>query len=602
MKLQRRIALEAQADTLRASISSEAGVDRGEFVEVLSHDPAAVDLSRAKDGLPWLFDHRTDRPIGRAHDVRLDGKRLVAELEPGTHPDAEMARSLLETGHRELSIGYIVTEWQQEGTLMSGKPLMVATRWTPFEVSLVSVPADAGIGVGRSLHLPKKGNAMQTPNTPQHMTRSQRRGEASAHDLQTIAAIGEQFRAHGGVELAMEAMRQGDNLAVFRERLMDKLASFSRPTGDYGSSYQTRSFSLAAAIASHLDPASGIGGYEREISQELTRSSGVRSEGLMVPMSAIFGGMHRSMNLQRNLFTGTPSLGGSTVQTTIDGTMFVDVLRAKSQVVNLGARVLTGLSDTLSMPRKTAATTVGWVTETGQVASSDPATDNVTLAPKRVGAYTDVSRQLMIQAAVDVENMITTDLAESILLEVDRVALLGTGASNMPRGILSTSGVGTVVGGTNGATLNYSHILDLEKVVAAANAQVDVTSCGYIINPATRAFLKRTPKVAGNVTVAIMDDDPPSRDGVFALNGYAAAVTTKLSAAGTKGTVKDLSTLVFGDWSQLVIGQFGPGVELIVDQFSLAREGQVRIVAHLFVDVAVRHPESFSYMTDAATA
>ena len=441
------------------------------------------------------------------------------------------------------------------------------------------------------------------------MSRSQRRAGRQVEDAErercsTITAIGKELRNYGVDELVGDAIHDGISIAHFRERAMTRIRERDgRPSAEIRVTSRDRSgggYSLVRAVQSLTDPAGFMrsAGFEREISQELQQRSNVKSSGLIVPMAALFGRMHIDLQKRGMLTSGA---GGSSVDEYIDGAMFADVLRARSAVVALGARVLPGLSSDLAIPRKTAATTASWLTEVGPAASTDPTMDNVTLRPKRIGAYTDVSRQLVIQSSVDMESLIQRDLAETLLLEQDRVALFGTGAGNQPTGVASTVGIGSVVGGPNGLALAYTHILALESTVAGANAMLDIGACGYAINPATRAKLKRTAKITGEVSDPIMGDDLPDANGLAPLNGYRCAVSTQLPGNGTKGSGTNLSTVIFGDWSQLLIGQFGAGVELVVDPYTLASTGQVRITANLFCDIAVRHAESFAVMTDAIT-
>jgi HK97 family phage major capsid protein len=214
----------------------------------------------------------------------------------------------------------------------------------------------------------------------------------------------------------------------------------------------------------------------------------------------------------------------------------------------------------------------------------------------------EVTKQLIIQSSLAIEQILREDLTETLLAEVDRVTLVGLGTSNQPRGITNVSGVAAVVGGTNGAQLAWAHVLDLEKAVANANGIVNPAAMGYAINPSTQSWAKRTVKVAGTDTLMI-GDTPIDARGLTVLNGYKCAVSTHLPSNGTKGTANAVcSTVLFGDFSQAIVGFFGNGVDLVVDPLSLAVNGMVRIVANLYVDVAVRRANSFATMTDALTA
>lgn len=646
----RRGSVSAASDalTFESSLSSEEPVKRWGALEVLDHVPGAVDLARAKDGLPLLLNHDQNQLVGRVENVRLENRKLRGTLRFFETQAGQDARRLLQGGHREVSIGYHILEHRPER--QGNADVIRVSRWAVLEASIVAVPADPSIGVQRSAQLPfSKGlptmdsqieNGTAHDGAPEtQLSRSQRRAVQGTQqeelfrrdEILAMAKIGIR-NSDGRVTLddAERAIAEGHSLDRFRQFIFDRIQTRSTDTrgfvtrGDqplsladpeaiernYARDAQSREwgalvggYSLSRAVLSQTDPSAymRLAAREAEVSQELARRSAVKTQGMLVPMEALFG---RQMNAahQRALSVGTSTAGGNTVQSTIATELFADVLRSRTIAGTLGAQILTGLSDTMVIPRKTATATAAWLTETGAAGASDLATDTVTLSPKRIGAYTDVSRQLLIQSSMAMEQIVRKDLSDSILVELDRVAMFGTGASQQPRGVANTSGVGAVIGGTNGAQLTWAHILELERVVAAANGFTDMRTVGYALNPSTRSWLKRTLKVAGVGSDLIMGDVPVDELGLSGLNGYKCAVSTLVPSNGTKGTSSGVcSSLIFGDWSQVFIGQFGPGVELIVDAFSMAKTGQVSIVANLFADVGVRYGASFAVMSDGLT-
>lgn len=630
--LTRRFELRADAhgEIYSASLSSEAPVQRDFGTEVLDHSPHAIDLSRAHDGLPLLFNHDLQQLVGRVEQIRIIGRRMRGALRFFDTAPGREARTVVDAGHREVSVSYEILETRPEAN-----GVVRVTRWRPFEASVVSVPADASVGIGRSATLERTPTMTieQTPD-PEILSRSQRRAANV-----TVAAVqveaderieAERLRVRAVTNMAranqvpadtlQRAINSGMSVEQFSAGVLELLRQrsentqvFNLPAASFGSSdgptHQQREwsalasgFSVTRAIQAQIDPATYMrsAGREAEVSRELARNSPLPSAATLVPLAAFFAPMLRAY--QRSLSVGTATAGGHTVQTTIDASLFADALRSRMITAALGARVLPGLDANLVIPRKTATTTAGWLTETGTASSTDPAFDQLTLSPKRIGAYTDLSKQLLVQSSLAMEEVVQQDLSATILVELDRVAMLGAGSSNQPRGIINTSSIGSVVGGTNGAQVAWSHVLDLEKAVAAANAQVSLGSCGYAINPATRGWLKRTLKVSGVGTPLIMGDDAVDQNGLTALNSYRCGVSTLLPSNGTKGSSSSVcSTIIFGDWSQLFVGMFGSGVELIVDPYTLAATGQVRITANLFADVAVRYAASFAAMTDALT-
>lgn len=156
--------IDGSGRTVSLSFSSEAGVERWDpwegvwYTEILSHDAAAVDLTRLAELGVALFNHDADRVIGRVSGVRLDGqaRRCVCELTFDDDEEAEkIYRKVLRGTLRGVSVGYRVYEWEEvKSGEMSGDisgPAMIARRWEPYEISIVSCPADVSVGVGRQL-------------------------------------------------------------------------------------------------------------------------------------------------------------------------------------------------------------------------------------------------------------------------------------------------------------------------------------------------------------------------------------------------------------------------------------------------------------------
>jgi lambda family phage portal protein/HK97 family phage prohead protease len=142
----------AEQRTFELAFSSEEPVDRWFGVEVLDHDPSSVDLSFAgSQRAPLLFNHDPDRIIGRVVSARVQARRGRATVElPAGDPEAEWAWAKVRAGTlTNVSVGYII-EQTREATDTTGRPVVRVTRWKPIEISLVSVPADTTVGVGRS--------------------------------------------------------------------------------------------------------------------------------------------------------------------------------------------------------------------------------------------------------------------------------------------------------------------------------------------------------------------------------------------------------------------------------------------------------------------
>jgi HK97 family phage prohead protease len=161
----------ADVETYQASLSSELPVERWFGVEVLRHDDKAVDMARAARGLPLLFNHNTNEPIGRVQNIRIERGRMVGEFQ--FSPNSEQAKRIkadVDGGFLgDVSIAYSIDKYETT-TDDRDMDTVTVTRWTPLEASIVTVPADHTVGVGRSRHsggvAKPQENTMADDNTP----------------------------------------------------------------------------------------------------------------------------------------------------------------------------------------------------------------------------------------------------------------------------------------------------------------------------------------------------------------------------------------------------------------------------------------------------
>jgi HK97 family phage major capsid protein len=196
---------------------------------------------------------------------------------------------------------------------------------------------------------------------------------------------------------------------------------------------------------------------------------------------------------------------------------------------------------------------------------------SVTMTPKTLGAYTDVTRQLMIQSSLDVENLIRNDLAQSMAIAIDDGALEGSGSSSgNPTGITNTSGINSV-SLSSAAAPTFAEMVSMETSVRVDNALMG--DLAYIVHPTNYGTLKTTEKATNTAQFVAVDD---------VINGYKVVVSPQLTA----------NNYVFGNFSDLLIGMFG-GLDIVVDPYSNSTSGTVRVVALQSVDTAVRHAVSF---------
>lgn len=334
--------------------------------------------------------------------------------------------------------------------------------------------------------------------------------------------------------------------------------------------------------------------FERECSDAVAERLNRAPQGVFVPQDWLTAPGYRTLGLERrDLQAGTPSAGGYLVAEELLSGSFIEMLRNRMVVRAAGARVLGGLVGDVDIPKQTGGATMYWIGEGGAPTESQQTVGQVQLRPHTGGAYTDLTRRLIMQSSIDAEMFVRDDLATTIALGLDYAALHGAGTGNSPRGIQYVTGIGSVAGGTNGLAPAWSHIVSLETEVAQDNA--DVGRMSYITNTKVRGKLKQTFR---NSTYG---EIPVWGEGSTPLNGYPALVTNQVLSTLTKGSSSGVcSAIFFGNWGDLILAMWGV-LDILVDPYTHSTSGGVRVVALQDMDVAVRHAESFAAMLDALT-
>ena len=594
--------------TVLLSFSSEIPVLRdtpmGPAFEVLGHDPGEVDLARLNSGsAPVLKDHRrnVDSMVGTVVSARIEGRRGRAVVRLSDTPEGSSMLARIKAGEvQSVSVGYAVHELKPAGE-HKGYPVLRATQWEAVEVSLVAVPADPTVGVGRSLsggssasihHLPK-GSNMTTPTTETTQYQpAQPAGSVNAERRRAseISALGRSFKMPA--EDVESAIASGLSVDAFQRSILDSMESDESTAtrsrmGLPAIAAAERSYSLSRVAHAQVTNDWSQAGFELEVSQELKGQIGRSASGTYVPTAALAG---RAL-----VTTGTaPSLIGT--QQMHDA--FVEVLKPQVRVMELGATVLPGLVENVSIPRQTAGCSAEWIAENSEATESVPAFDAVTLTMHQLSAHTRISRRQLKQSLPAVDQILTNDLRAQIAVALDKAAIAGTGVAPQPTGILNLSGIGDVEMGTDGDFATWAKLMELVSTVESAN--VDPMSLGFLSNLKVKGWLMSTPRIAGTDTM-MLDPDAAATAEDLRLAGYKARFSGNVPSDLSKGAGTDLSAVIFGAWADLLIGQWG-GIDLIVDDVTEAAKGNVRLVAHSEWDIAARHAESFAAIQDAQTA
>jgi HK97 family phage major capsid protein len=621
-----RRTIDVEKRTVDVSFSSEEPYPRWFGNEILGHGKGEVDLSFIGSGrAPFLVGHWGSDLVGVVESATVGADRKGrAVVRFGKSDRAEEIFADVKDGIRQnISVGYQILKMRLEEEDEEKGPTYRAVFWKPLEISIVAVPADESVGVGRnarqqesqfSIEIIKRnadpnpdpaddqrGETMPDENKTEDKTApavdvdklAKETRAAEKARISEIMALGE---THNLKAEATQAVNDGIAVDVFRKFVLDHLAKKGLQTVEHGADVglnqkEVRRFSFIRAINALANPsdrhAQEAAAFEFECSRAVADLMKKSAQGIMVPFEV----------LRRDMEVGTDAAGGYLVATDLLAANFIELLRAKMMTRTLGAITLGGLVGDVAIPKQTGGATAYWVAESGAPTESTPALGQLALTPKTCGAFTDISRKLLKQSSIDAEAFVRGDLATCLALALDAAGLAGTGASNQPTGILSTTGIGDVAcGDPDGAAPDWGDIISLETEVAVDNA--DVGALAYLTNAKARGKLKQVEK-ATNTGLFVWENG--TEPGFGLMNGYRAAASNQVPSNLTKGAGTNLSAIIFGNWADLIYGLWGT-VDILVDPYTNSTSGTVRVVALQDADVGVRHAESFAACQDAVTA
>lgn len=619
----------------RMSISSNTPYKRydwladEEYWEVLDHDKGGMDESRLKAGLPILFNHRRDQHLGRAGSYSCDGKKcIVSDLKWSTSPFAQEKRADAMNGSLpDTSVGYQITD---EGECIGAKDGLPVYKfkWAPFEASLVTVPADISVGVGRQREKPDssglreisieikdsidtgnketqksatKPTAMADPVTEpaapnlQVVREAETKGAADERKRITdIQDLNQHFATKGlggqkvdTTEIAATCIREGKTVQEFQDIVLRTELKPVKPieVPEIGMSEKEKGeFSFCRAIL-QLKRNQRLDGLEKEANDAHAKLIGreINGLGFYIPQDVMRArafpkGVSRE-ELERMaqnphtraLFANIYAAAGGLVGVETLGGSLIELLRNQMYVAAVGAREMTGLRGDVAIPKQTGGATASWMAEDSTHTATNQTVGQLNLKPHKLMAATAYTEQLLEQASIDVENFVRQDLMAIVAIERDRAAINGSGVSGEPTGIFNTTGVGTVQL-ASADSLTYAKAIAFETTVAQSNALKG--KLAYLVSPAARAVAKQLAEISA------ASANPVWKDGM--INGYRAETTNQIPSAG----------VVYGNWDDLILASWAD-MGVLVNPYSLDMSSQIRVSFRMYCDNGIRHAQSF---------
>lgn len=620
--------------TVPVSFSSEQPVERWFGNEILDHNPTSVRLERLRTHGPLLFNHDPDDHLGTIESVSIDADRKGrAVVRFGGSPRAEEKFQDVKSGIlKSVSFGYDIHEAVLEREQEGERDYRI-TDWEPYEISVVTMPADLSVGVGRQKNGPvtrvlrsaelveprTTTTRMETPAPPAKPTEvpdvakiraelQKEHREAEQSRIREITALGQ---THKQIELALEYCRDGKSVDEFKSALLERVGKPAPIVKEIGlTEREAKRWSLGNVLDYLLNPSSEATrakvAFELECSSAVEKVRGKAPTGIFMPPDVARIG--KRARLARGFSSAQDALLASLMQRdiTVGGTgaglkgtdhlagNFIDLLYASNPLMGM-VTVLEGLVGDVAIPRYASGTPVYWVSSEGGSPTEGAGTfDQVTLAPKTVGTFLDISRRQQLQSNPAVEDLVLSDLYIAIGLGWGTALINGSGSSGQPLGMLGMSGIGDVAGGTNGANPTWEHIAAIVREVSEDNALAG--NLAFLLNSQVIYKLSVTPKVASTDSNFIYDPEKKS------LYGYPVEMTNLVPSNLTKGSASGIcSAIPFGDWSGLLLGLWS-GVDINLDRSTQSSSGGLRIVGLQDGDVDAKQVTRFSAMQDALTA
>lgn len=319
-----------------------------------------------------------------------------------------------------------------------------------------------------------------------------------------------------------------------------------------------------------------------DLSKEEAKTNSVNIEGFGIPGAFINTGAKAATGV-------SAGQGGDFIANDLSSNT-IGFLYPRLVTDQLGVKRYTGLTSNLDIPKKTNRLTAAWEGEFDDNANTQMTTGVDQVRPYRIGAYSDIGKQVLSQARHISDQMIVDDLRTGVEILIDTGIWNGNdgGVTDPLTGFLNLAGTTTVAIGTNGGAPTRDLLIDMESEIAALNA--DISTMGYATTPQMRGKLKKTAEAANSGMYVWGKDNT--------LNGYQAVVSTQLPSGLTKGSSSDCHSFVFGCFDQASLYQFG-GYDLVIDHSTQALKSTLRIVANSWWDFHVRHAASFSIIVDA---
>jgi HK97 family phage major capsid protein len=565
----------------------------GTVYVVLGHKENEADLSLLNTGVyPLLNQHDPNQQIGVIRGAVIhDNKGVAAGQFSKVGQGNDLFTDVSDGIRNQISVGTGIKQLKRDGEI-DGVPVFRATKWQPFEISLVSLAADQNGRIYRSVDLPSISEStnnlkLQTITTEKtkmeeqkmdvQVIREEANKEAQAR-ISGIMQIKRQFAPQYDfvADAADDFIARGKTVADFKDYVLEAISKH-QPTiqtaqsAEIGmSKKEVQKYSIVRGINAMLTGDWRNAGLEQEASWTATRFYGKTpsKNSIMLPYDI----------LVRDVDFTTE--GADLVATNFLGGSFIDLLQSKLVTRSLGATYIEGLKGPIDIPRISGGNTFYmFATENAGVTESTPTFDRVQLTPHTGAAWCEVSEQLLKQSSGLAERIIMQNLSDVIARGIDTQAINGLGVSGETDSVIYSAGNNVA---TSTGSLDYTDLIQFETLCAADNFVE--SKVAYLTTPTVRGYLrgKFTNATYGEIPLWMQGSQP----GEGMILGYR-AVASSICPSGT---------MLFGNWGDLIIALFG-GVELKVNPYAKMTTRLTQLCAFVDFDCNLAHDNSFAKAT-----
>lgn len=400
--------------------------------------------------------------------------------------------------------------------------------------------------------------------------------KADKERVSAIIKLGEEYNAK---DKALQFIKDNKTVDQFKDELLKANNNNNQNPikNDFGVGLtveEAQSFSFTNLINALANPsdrdAQKAAENEFKMCEKAAEKYGAKNKGLVIPVEALLVSRPKN-DASTNVDTTN---AGALVRTTLKTDSFIEMLRKKCVILQL-ARQLNGLVGNIDIPKQTAGTSGYWVGEDEAPTKTNAAFGTLQLRMKTVGANSYITRTMLKQSSMDIEQLVREDLAAALALKIDEAAFYGTGSSNQPKGLKNITGINSKEFNADYPT--FGELVDMETEISKDNA--DVEDMAYVVAPTARGHFKQTLKFPTSTNAGGTIWEQGNN-----INGYKAVVTNVI----TDGDV------FMGNFADYIVGLFG-GLELLVDPYTYSNKGAIQITAFQDVDYGARHEESFCY-------